>query len=294
MTIMEGSLDTFGGKIAVVTGGGSGIGLALVRELLGRGARVAVCDIHPAALRRLREGAYGGPTEKLIIEDVDVSDRAAMFRFGERVFHEWGEVQMLFNNAGVGGEWGTLFDSSQAAWSWCMSINLNGVVNGIETFVGRMVRSSQRCYVVNTASIAGLLSGPGMGAYSPSKAAVVAVTEGLAGELKGTSVTASVLCPGFVNTDFLDSGRNLASAPKISAENKALMDRREHVRQQMRASMTPDRVAHLTLEGMLRGDLYILTHPEFRKRFETRVAQILSAFDAAQINALDKVPSDAK
>lgn len=273
-------MDDWNGKTAVVTGGASGIGRALVQELSSRGARVAVCDINPITLASLAK-ELDDASRPALVEDVDVSDRDAMFRFADRVFDRFGNVHFLANNAGVGGHWGTLYGSSQAAWTWCAAINLAGVVHGVEAFVGRMVASGEAGRVVNTASISGLLPGPSMGAYSPSKYAVVSLTEGLAIELKGTRVTASVLCPGLVNTNFLDSGRRLASAPSPRTDGEIVV-RREAVRQQMSSAMSPQTVATIALDAVSRGELYILTHPEYRPRFEKRVAKILAAFDQAE------------
>lgn len=279
-------MENFRGKTAVVTGGASGIGLALVQELAARGANVAVCDIKPAALDELAAQLDRAAVPALVA-DVDVSDRDAMFRFAERVLGRFKNVHLLFNNAGVGGEWGKFHTTSQATWPWCIDINVLGVVHGLDAFLARMVASGEVGHIVNTASIAGLVPGPGLGAYSPSKYAVVSLTEGLAIELKGTRVSASVFCPGFVDTELLDSGRSLARAPRLRTNDAELMERRRSVRQQMRESMPASTAAKKVLAAIERGDLYILSHPEFRERFEKRVAKILAAFDQVAAEAPD-------
>ncbi len=281
-------MDIFRGRTAVVTGGANGIGKALVRELVRQGANIVTCDVDTAALEQLRND-LGEVTGEIVIEDVDVSDRSAMLRFAERTHSHFGTVHALFNNAGVGGEWGRLFEVAQADFPWCMKINVNGVVNGIEAFVGRMVASGQACHVVNIASVSGILPNPGGGGYSPSKYAVVSLTEGLAVELADTQVAASVVCPGFVNTGFLASGRNLGNAPKPRIDDETLMKRRGHVRAMMQASMSPGLVVRKIMVGLERGDLYIFTHPEFRLRFEERVANIRAALDLAEQDARDMV-----
>lgn len=267
----------FEGQTAVITGGASGIGRALALEMGRLGARIALCDVHRSA--RLRTVAdLEALGVDVLADDVDVADRSAMIRFAERVIERFGAPHLLFNNAGVGGEWGKLHEQPQAHWSWCLDINVLGVTNAIEAFVGRMVAAGHAGHVVNTASIAGLLCGPGMGAYSPSKAAVVAMSEGLARELEDTRISVSVLCPGFVDTDFLESGRGLANAPPAPTD-EAFRTRRAQVGQAMRAAMKPQEVARRTLAAMRRKDLYILTHPEFRDAFRKRAETILSAFD---------------
>jgi NAD(P)-dependent dehydrogenase (short-subunit alcohol dehydrogenase family) len=269
------------GKLAVVTGGANGIGRALVQELIEQRARVAVCDVDSDALASLVR-AFGDGSGLVHSEDVDVSDRSAMLRFAERLHDRHGPVHALFNNAGVGGEWGSLYRHSQADFSWCMNINLNGVLHGIEAFVGRMVAAGERAFVVNVASVSGILPSPEGGAYSPSKFAVVSLTEGLAAELAGTQVSATLLCPGFVDTKFLDSGRKLAGAPRARHDEAWLVERRERVGAIMRKSMAPRDVARKAIAGMLRGDLYVFTHSEFRTRFEDRMAKIFEALDRAE------------
>lgn len=268
---------TFREKTAVITGGASGIGLALAERFAAEGANVAICDINPATLQE----AYQKLTAKganCLAELIDISDRQAVLDFADKVFARFGSVTYLFNNAGVGGEWGSLIDTPQTNWSWCLNINVLGVVFGIEAFVGRMVKTGEPGYVVNTASISGLLPMPNAGAYSPSKFAVVSLTESLALELEDSAITVAMICPGFVNTGFLDSGRNLENAP-TREEDQTFLDRRKKVKSLMTDSISASEIVERVLSGLARQSRYILTHSEYKNAFVQRYEKILAAFD---------------
>jgi NAD(P)-dependent dehydrogenase (short-subunit alcohol dehydrogenase family) len=270
----------FAGKAAFVTGGASGIGLALGRAFLEAGMRVMLADIEPAALDQALAGlkAYDNRVRGVI---VDVADRAAMQRAAGEAIDAFGRIHVLCNNAGVGGG-GPQGQIPAADWDWTIDINLNGVFNGISEFLPHIRAHGEGGHIVNTASMAGMISVAMMAPYCASKYAVVALSEGLAAELDGSNTGVSVLCPGWVRTRINDSGRNRPSrygagtAPPPAAAARAAL-----VAEALKAGMDPAVVAARVLAAIRDGDLYIFTHPEMRGPVEERFRRILAAFDKA-------------
>ena len=275
----------FAGKVAFVTGGASGIGLALGRAFLEVGMQVMLADIEQAALDQALAGlkAYDNRVRGIV---ADVSDRAAMHRAATEAIASFGRVHVLCNNAGVGGG-GAQGQIPAADWDWTIDINLNGVFNGIAEFLPHIRAHGEGGYIVNTASMAGMISPPMMAPYCASKYAVVALSEGLAAELEGSNIGISVLCPGWVRTRINESSRNRparygASTPPagFTAERAAM------VTAALQAGMDPAVVAARVLAAMRDNDLYIFTHPEMRGPVEERFRRILAAFDKApELNA---------
>ena len=190
------------GKVAVVTGAASGIGLALVRRFVAESMTVVMVDRHAGRLREAAAsiGADGG---RLLEIDADVGAPAAVQRVADRVAEDAGDVHVLCNNAGVLRP-GSAWDVSDADWTETMDVNVRGVVNGIRAFVPRMLAHEEDCVVMNTASAVGLHTVPGFASYCVSKAAVVALSEALAAEVAGVPgarLRVSVLCPGSVVTN---------------------------------------------------------------------------------------------
>lgn len=273
------------GKTAFVTGGASGIGLALGRAFAEAGMKVVLADIEADALAAAVEGLRGlGPGVRGVV--CDVADAASVERAAEEAQEAFGNVHVVCNNAGVGGGSG-VEDIRLDTWRWVLDVNLMGVVHGVQTFLPRMLAHREGGHVVNTASMAGLLTGGlGFSPYAASKAAVVALSEGLAKEIAPLGVGVTVLCPGFVRTRIAESGRNRqerygpARPPDRASPAGKLAAR---LAESAHAGLDTMDVAARVLAAVRAGELYAFTHTggEWRAGLEARFGAILAAMDDA-------------
>lgn len=267
----------FADKVAVVTGGASGIGYALAQLLRREGAAVVIADIEQGALDRAadRLGITGVLT--------DVSRAADVDRLADEVMGHHGRVDLVINNAGVARV--APFDElGQADFDWVLGVNLGGVIHGMRAFVPLLESTSSDGYLLNTASIAGVRNGPGLAAYAASKFAVVALTETLDQELRArrSSLAVGVLLPAMVRTNIADSERNRPSVHRPGAQSPGA-----HTPGAPRSA--PDRpgvldadvVAAMAAEAILRRDLYVVTHPETADSVRARHRRIEAAFEEA-------------
>ncbi len=251
----------FRNGVAVVTGAASGIGLGIARAFAHEGMRLVVSDIEPEALAQATEAlrSIGG---EVLAECVDVSDADAVERLAQRAYEQFGRVTVLCNNAGVIENNLATWEYSLDDWNWVLGINLMGVVHGIRAFVPRMLASGDAGHVVNTASFGGLISGTANPIYIASKHAVVALSESLYNDLaaRDATLSASVLCPGWVRTNIVDSDRNRDDAPILTEKLK-------HTRQRFQAGidtgMEADEVGRLVVDAVRNKRFYIHTHPEW-------------------------------
>jgi NAD(P)-dependent dehydrogenase (short-subunit alcohol dehydrogenase family) len=246
-------------KVAVVTGGASGIGYALARRFAAEGARVVIGDVEAAALDRavseLRDA--GAEVEGIV---TDVSDPAQMDALAAATVERFSGVHVFCNNAGVGGG-GLSWEMPLSTWEWVIGVNLWGVIHGVRAFVPLLMQQPE-AHIVNTASVAGLVAAPFMGPYNASKHAVVAISETLHHELalSAPHVKVSVLCPGWVNTNIAESARN---RPEHLQEGAAPdLDAVALLRGFLAAGMPPDEVAAKVLDAMHEERFWILTHDE--------------------------------
>ena len=257
-------MDSLRDRVAVVTGGGSGIGRALVDIFVREGARVVVADVDgPAAEAVAAAGRARGGTALAV--PTDVTDLAQVQALADRAFDELGAVDVLCNNAGV-ALWGGLEQATHRDWQWVLGVNLWGVIHGLEAFLPRMIASGRRGHIVNTASMAGLVATRGLGIYNTSKYAVVGLSETLVKDLAPYGIGVSVLCPLGVATRIRASGRNRPTHLRNEAVDPTAPVTLDGT------TLAPEAVAEMVLSAILENRLYVITHPEslepIRKRFQ--------------------------
>jgi NAD(P)-dependent dehydrogenase (short-subunit alcohol dehydrogenase family) len=248
-------------KVAVITGGASGIGYALARRFASEGARIVLGDIEASALdRAVAELRDNGATAVGIV--TDVTDPAQMDALADAAVAEFGGVHVFCNNAGVGGG-GLSWEMPLSTWEWVLGVNLWGVIHGVRTFVPLLVEQSEG-YIVNTASVAGLVAAPFMGPYNASKHAVVGISETLHREfeLMAPHVKVSVLCPGWVNTKIAESARNRPEHLQQEAGAASDADVASVLRGFIEKGMPPEDVAAKVRDAMREQRFWILTHDE--------------------------------
>ncbi len=267
-------MEDLGGKVAVITGAASGIGLAVARRCASEGMRVVLADVEEKALESAAAELTGaGHTVVHVV--TDVSDGTAMEALAERTVAELGAVHVVHLNAGVAGG-GPIWTLSEKDWAWVLGVNLWGVIHGVRVFVPRMIEQGEPGHVVTTASMAGLTSSPFMGSYNVSKHGVVTLSETLARELAmaGLPIGVSVLCPGWVNTGIGESGRNRPDS--LRNDGDALVDIGTGVLKPiLEAGLSPEVVAQHVVDAV-RGDrFYVLTHPTWKDMIRQRLDDIL-------------------
>ena len=274
-------MQDFEGKVAVITGGASGIGLAMATRFAQEGMKIVLGDVEApaleAAVARLRQQEYevhGVVTDVAKAESVENLARETLERFGK--------VHVVCNNAGVGGSRAMrVWDATLDDWEWAMGVNLWGVIYGIRTFVPIMLAQGEEGHIVNTASVAGLVQGNRV--YSVTKHGVVALTEALFDglTLEGARVGASVLCPGLYFTNLSAAERNrpdsLGDRPveeKTMSTDPAIADRARQLREI--SGREPDDLAERVLQGIKDNQFYIITHDEYDDVIRERMENILS------------------
>ena len=263
------------GKVAVITGAASGIGLAVAKGCAAEGMKVVLADVEEKALDGAVSEITGSGAEAIGVA-TDVSKWEQVDALAERAYSEFGAVHLVHNNAGVGAG-GLMWELSDADWQWVLGVNLWGVIYGIRAFVPRMIAGGEDAHVVNTASMAGLTTPPFMGPYNVSKHSVVAISEGLHKELAmtGAKVKVSVLCPGFVNTRIGESSRNRPD--ELQGERTEVQDlmRGDMFRQLLESGLTPETVAEHVVDAVKADRFYVLTHEDMKDSIRTRMEDIL-------------------
>jgi NAD(P)-dependent dehydrogenase (short-subunit alcohol dehydrogenase family) len=270
------------GKTAFVTGGASGIGLALGRAFAEAGMKVMLADIETDALATAVKSLHNfGPDVRGVT--CDVTDPDSVERAAKASYEAFGNVHVVCNNAGVGGG-GGIDNISLDDWRWVLDVNLMGVLYGIRTFLPHIRAHGKGGHFVNTASMAGMISGLGFGPYSASKFAVVAMSEGLAMHLKPLGIGVSVLCPGFVRTRISESARNRPEryGPRRTPDPESpAATMAAQIAELVQSGLDPSEVARQVLTAIREDQLYVFTHPQMRGEIEERFAAILSAMDKA-------------
>jgi NADP-dependent 3-hydroxy acid dehydrogenase YdfG len=271
-------METLRDTVAVITGGASGIGLALARRFATEGAKLVLADIEPGALASAERDLASTGAEVIGVR-TDVADAQSVERLLSATLEHFGKVNVLCNNAGVQRS-AQAWKLSAAEWKWLLDVNLMGVVHGVRTFVPRMLEQGDPCHVVNTASLGGLVAAPLMSAYCVTKFGVVALSESLRLELSGTQVGVSVVCPAFVKTSLGSAERNMPESVNQGLSEEELTFRNQ-VGQGAAAlidgGIDPSEVAERVLVGIHADALYVLTHAEAVKAFKRRADKILAA-----------------
>ncbi|HXC57309.1 MAG TPA: SDR family NAD(P)-dependent oxidoreductase [Rhizomicrobium sp.] len=265
-------MKDFKGRTAFVTGGASGIGLGMARAFGRAGMNVVIADIDTIAAKAAVEG-LAAEQIKAVAVLVDVTDRASVESAALDAVAAFGKIHVVCNNAGI-GVGGLIGGVKERDWDWLIDVNLKGVVYGTETFVPLIRSHGEGGHIVNTASLAGMFTAPGMEAYSATKFAVVAMSEGWAMQLGPQNIGVSVLCPGLVSTRIYDGARTRQDKYGGKVESDA-------GKAMFQAGIDPDIVGARVLEGVKAGELYIISHPNFRSIVERRLDAIRAAFDAA-------------
>jgi NAD(P)-dependent dehydrogenase (short-subunit alcohol dehydrogenase family) len=263
-------LASFRDRVAVVTGGGSGIGRALALALGREGAHVVIADLDEAGMAETCRAVAARGREALALR-TDVADLASVRALADRAFDKFGAVHVLCNNAGVAVH-GGLEAASHADWQWVIGVNLWGVIHGLLAFLPRMIAQQQGGHVVNTASMAGLIASQGLGVYNTTKYAVVGLSETLAKDLRPHGLGVSVLCPMGVQSRIRESERARPAALRNPAEGApatpiTLIGR----------TLTPAEVAEQVIDAVRAGELYVITHEEGLEPLRRRARRLEDA-----------------
>ena len=274
-------ISDFKGKTAVLTGGASGFGLECARIGASLGMNLVIVDVQADALKQAHDELKSlGAT--VMAKKVDVSNADAMQGLASAVFERFGAPHFVFNNAGVGAG-GLVWENTVADWEWLLGVNLWGVIHGVRLFTPMMLDAAKQdpnyqAHIVNTASMAGLLTPPNMGIYNVTKHAVVSLTETLYQDLKLVSdqVSASVLCPYFVPTGINNSERNRPDAlkPQVVTQSQ-LIGQAMSNKAVSSGKVSAAQVAQMVFDAMLADQFYIYSHPKALGNAQTRFDAIV-------------------
>jgi NAD(P)-dependent dehydrogenase (short-subunit alcohol dehydrogenase family) len=270
------------GKVAFITGGGSGIGLGMAKAFTSAGVKVVIADIRQD---HLDQGMAHFTDSNFLVHPIrlDAADRAGFARAADEAERVFGPVQIVCNNAGI-NMFAPMDECTYDDWDWILGVNLGGVVNGVQTFVPRIKARGQGGHVVNTASMAAFITGPGAGIYTTSKFAVRGLTESLRWSVAPYNIGVSVLCPGLVNSAIHESDkvRPRELSKKVGPVDEAFMSRLADIH---KVGMDPVEVGEKVLAGIRRNDLHIFPHPEFREELQEIFDEILAAVPEGDVDA---------
>lgn len=274
-------MENLADKVAFITGGASGIGLGIAKAFAKEGMKIVIADIRQDHLdEAVATFTSRGQTVHPI--RLDVTDRPAMAAAAEETVRIYGKVHVLVNNAGI-GIGGPLKQAKYDDWDWGLDVNLNGVINGIQEFLPKMLAHGEGGHIVNTASAAAVLPISRAGIYIAAKAAVMAISEVLRGELAEDHIGVSAFCPGPVQTNIAQT-RKLRPERYSKNSGYAEFERQLQDRPNNPLWMDHEEVGERVLRGVKRNDLFILTHPEFKEGARQRFDAILNAFPDEPIN----------
>lgn len=269
------------GKTAVISGGAYGIGYSLAKTLGERGMNVVLADIEAPQLEQAREALEALGIQVLAVE-MDVALKEDWERTAQATLDRFGKVHMLINNAGVSGGIGAVETLDDAGWRWTIDVNLMGIVYGANVLVPHMKEHGEQSWLINVASMAGMGGVPMAGAYTATKAAVVALSEAWFLELASSNVHVSVLAPAFVKTRIHESYRNRpARYPITVAPTPDVVQIAETTTQAVLNGIDADLLSARVLEALEAQELYIFTHPNYKPVTDQRAAGVAGAFDRA-------------
>jgi NAD(P)-dependent dehydrogenase (short-subunit alcohol dehydrogenase family) len=283
----------FRDKVAVVTGGASGIGLAMAERFAREGMKLVLADVEKEALDEVTARFQKGGVEVLGVE-TDVSDAEQMDALGAATLGAFGAAHIVCNNAGVASG-GRSWELTTADWRWVIGVNLWGVIHGIRVFAPGLIAQGEG-HIVNTASVAGLLSVPGLGPYSVTKHGVVTLSETLYGELvaTGSKVRVSVVCPSWVKTGIFEADRNRSAAdsnPETEEETKRLERYKQLGALLLADAMSASDVADRVFDAIVEERFYVLTHEEIMPAVQLRLTDILEGRNPEPLLFPDGMPS---
>jgi NAD(P)-dependent dehydrogenase (short-subunit alcohol dehydrogenase family) len=266
-------MDDVAGKTAFITGGASGIGLGMARVFVKAGMRVVIADLRQDHLDAALAGFERGTVHGIRL---DVTDRAAMAAAADETARVFGKLHVLVNNAGVGAE-GPLQKATFNDWDFSLGVNLGGVVNGIQIMLPRIRAHGEGGHVVNTASLAALVTMPAqLAIYVTAKAGVLALSEAIRAELAQENIGVTVLCPGPVKSNIHQAAQNRPERFRTNTgftESEAQLGRR----QVSPLWMEPEQVGELVLKAIREDELYVITHGEWREAARARFEAMLLA-----------------
>ncbi|MCK4566092.1 MAG: SDR family NAD(P)-dependent oxidoreductase [Candidatus Thorarchaeota archaeon] len=277
-------IKDFKGKVAVITGAGSGIGRSLAHAFAKRGMKIVIADIIESKLNSVSQELEKMGAEVLSLV-IDVSNRDDITKLANNTYERFGKANILCNNAGVGS--GSLMQLlTLEDWDFVLGINLFGVIYGIKAFLAGMLESGEPCHIVNTASAAGLVPANN-GPYSVSKFGVVALSELLLIQNYNTNIGVSVLCPGYVDTNLINTSEIIAQTrsglfqptPEMVEAGKI---QSENITKLLKFGMSPDTVAEKVIKAIEENVFYIITHPDYLPYIQERFDRINS--DSVRLN----------
>jgi NAD(P)-dependent dehydrogenase (short-subunit alcohol dehydrogenase family) len=264
------------GKVAAVTGAASGLGRAMALAFANEGMHLALADVDGPNLAST-ENEIRSKGARAVSMQVDVSDEAQVEAFAKKTVSQLGAVHVVCNNAGV-SPLGAAWENSVDEWRWILGVNLWGVIHGVRAFAPRLIAQGEG-HIVNTASVAGLISPPGTAAYNVTKHAVVALSETLHHDLRGrgSPVGVSVLCPAYVPTGIADSERNRPSHVQAAEKSDATLAREALLKKAVASGrLSAGDVARAVVAAVKEERFYILTHPRIKGAIEARMQDILA------------------
>jgi NAD(P)-dependent dehydrogenase (short-subunit alcohol dehydrogenase family) len=276
-------MEEIEGKVAFVTGGASGIGLGIAQAFVGAGMKVVLADVRQDHIDEATASlAESGGSDSVHAIQLDVTDREAFARAADEAERVFGNVHVLVNNAGV-SVLGPVKLARYGDWDWALGVMIGGVVNGIQTFLPRILAHGEGGHIVNTSSMAAVVPIPGASIYITAKAALIGLSESIRGELAANGIGVSAFCPGPVQTNIRESGKMRPEQYRHDT-GYAKLERELEQRPNSPLWMDAAECGERVLRGIRRNDLYIFTHREFREGADERFRAMLASFPDEPLN----------